>query len=257
MPNDVVTMDDNQLIQTLKNSIYPGAADASVKMVLDYCRARRLDPFQHPVHIVPMKDAKNNCYRDVIIPGLNLYRTQAAESGRLAGISEPEFGELMTFTYGGRDMTAPEWCRVTVRRQLPNGFIADFTAIEYFSEACAVGKTGLPTPMWVKRPRGMLAKCAESQALRKAFPDICPDRSAEEADGHDIDPDAPDNFDESQAMSPEERELAQQAFAAANEGTESYKAFWKGLTQEQRQQVKQLYPEGLSAVAKQADEMNE
>ncbi len=70
----------------------------------------------------------------------------------------------------------------------------------------------------------MLAKCAESQALRKAFPDICPDRTAEEAEGHDIDPDAPDIADESQIQSPEERELAQLAFAAANEGSESYKA---------------------------------
>lgn len=253
---EIAEIDDKQLIQTLKNSLYPGASDASVQMVLDYCRARHLDPFLHPVHIVPMYDSKLKANRDVIIPGLNLYRTQAAESGRLAGISEPEFGDPITFTYGGRDMSAPEWCRVTVKRLLKTGYVAEFTAVEYFTESCAVSKEGIPTPMWRKRPRGMLAKCAESQALRKAFPDICPDRTAEEVEGHDIDPDAPDIVDESQIQSPEERELAQLAFAAANEGSESYKAFWQSLTKEQKQQVRALYPKGLSEVAKEADAMN-
>jgi hypothetical protein len=41
--------------------------------------------------------------------------------------------------------------------------------------------------MWRKRPYGQLAKCAEAQALRKAFPEIISQHpTAEEMEGKDI-----------------------------------------------------------------------
>ena len=39
--------------RTLCHSLYPGANPKSVLMVLDYCRARQLDPMKKPCHIVP------------------------------------------------------------------------------------------------------------------------------------------------------------------------------------------------------------
>ena len=38
----------------LTTSLYPGASPPSVVAVWDYCRARRLDVFRKPVHLVPM-----------------------------------------------------------------------------------------------------------------------------------------------------------------------------------------------------------
>ena len=75
MPTELTEMNVQKTVATLKSSLYPGAADASVRMVLDYCQARKLDPFLKPVHIVPMWDSKAKEMRDVIMPGLNLYRT--------------------------------------------------------------------------------------------------------------------------------------------------------------------------------------
>lgn len=169
-----LTMTEDELIDVLQSSLYPGAALKSIKMVIGYCKAANLDPMQKPVHIVPMWDKNAKAMRDVIMPGVGLYRTQAARSNALAGISEPEFGPVVEFALDGAKFSAPEWCRVVVRRMLSNGAIGEFAAIEYWIENYATaGKDSVqPNAMWKKRPRGQLAKCAQAQALRMAFPEM-------------------------------------------------------------------------------------
>ena len=46
-----------------------------------------------------------------------------------------------------------------------------FVGVAFWDEFCQRTKEGDPTKMWRTMPRTMLAKCAESQALRKAFPE--------------------------------------------------------------------------------------
>ncbi|HNQ68349.1 MAG TPA: phage recombination protein Bet [Bacteroidales bacterium] len=194
MSNIVVTNNneiDQHIWSALKNSLYTGAKDESIKMVLDYCKAAKLDPMQKPVHIVPM-NVKNSLtgryeYKDVVMPGVGLYRIQAARSNQYAGVSEPEFGEDVTCNLGGVDITYPKWCKVTVKK-LVNNTIVEFTAKEYWLENYATKKdTPTPNSMWQKRPYGQIAKCAEAQALRKAFPEIVSQHpTAEEMEGKDI-----------------------------------------------------------------------
>ena len=177
------------LIKVLQSSLYPGAATASVEMVLGYCDAAGLDPLQKPVHIVPMWDGKNGQMRDVVMPGIGLYRTQAARSG-CAGITEAEFGPDRTENIGGQSITFPQWCRVTVKRRQAGGSVDEFTAREFWTENYAIKggkeKSVSPNAMWTKRPYGQLAKCAEAQALRKAFPEIGSAPAAEEMEGKTI-----------------------------------------------------------------------
>ena len=182
---------DQHIWSALKNSLYTGARDESIKMVLDYCKAAKLDPMQKPVHIVPMS-VRNALtgkyeYKDVVMPGVGLYRIQAARSNQYAGVSEPEFGEDVTCNLGGVEITYPKWCRVTVKK-IVNNTIVEFTAKEYWLENYATKKDELaPNTMWKKRPYGQIAKCAEAQALRKAFPEIISQHpTAEEMEGKDI-----------------------------------------------------------------------
>lgn len=189
--NAMITAEHQAAIRTaLKTSLYPGASDPSIDMVLAYCTAAGLDPMQKPVHIVPMWDSKSRSMRDVVMPGIGLYRVQAARSGQFAGMSEPEFGPLVTELVGEREVTFPEWCKVTAYRQLASGHIAEFTAVEYWIENYAIkgGKEQdqSPNAMWTKRKRGQIAKCAQAQALRMAFPEIGSQLTAEEMEGKSI-----------------------------------------------------------------------
>ena len=190
----VLAMNEADAISVLQNSLYPGAALPSIKMVLSYCKAAGLDPMQKPVHIVPMpvktgqKDRNGydeTVMRDVVMPGIGLYRTQAARSGQYAGMSEPEFGPVVDDPKRGR---YPEWCRITVRRMVGDK-VVEFTAKEYWIENYATKKRGddSPNAMWSKRPFGQLAKCTEAQALRKAFPElVSAEATAEEVEGKDV-----------------------------------------------------------------------
>jgi phage recombination protein Bet len=208
-------MAEEELLAVMQNSVYPGAKLESIKLVLGYCRSQHLDPMTKPVHIVPM-DVKTDkkkpngdpIYekRDVIMPGIELYRTKAARTGEYAGCSEPEWGPMITMKFvaevwtdseegGGRSkkntegsIQHPEWCRVTARR-IVDGRIVEFTAIEYWIEnyATASKYSSAPGPMWKKRPRGQLAKCTEAQALRKGFPEVGALPTAEEMEGKTLD----------------------------------------------------------------------
>ena len=192
MSNTLTTTKQNEqeLIAVLQSSLYPGAAIGSVQMVLNYCVAAGLDPMQKPVHIVPIWDAKAKQMRDVIMPGIGLYRTQAARSGNYAGVSDAQYGPDTTENLGGVEITYPVWCKVSVKRLLPNGQVAEFSATERWKENYAVKggqeKSIAPNAMWMKRPYGQVAKCAEAQALRKAFPEFGSAATADEMEGKEM-----------------------------------------------------------------------
>lgn len=212
-------MDEAELVKVLESSIYPGADLASIKLMVGVCRAAKLDPLQKPYHIVPMDvkvklpqkvDGKDYRYvkRDVVMPGIGLYRIQAERSGEYAGRSEPEFGPLKVMEWeesyqDGEDgpplkrqakFEYPEWCRMCVRRMV-NGQIVEFWHTEYWIENYATkGKLKQPNAMWFKRPKGQLAKCTEAQCLRIAFPSIGAQPTAEEMEGKTLDTDGAGNL---------------------------------------------------------------
>lgn len=210
----LITADQADAIRNaLKTSLYPGASDESVDMVLAYCQAAGYDPMKKPVHIVPMKvstgrkddrgyDIKET--RDVVMPGIGQYRIDAVRSGQYAGCSEPEFGPTKTLTFqrerwvdgaNGRrqkqyvedSIEYPEWCRVTITK-IVGGVERQFTAKEFWLENYAEkGDDGAPNSMWEKRPFAQLAKCTEAQALRKAFPEtVSAAPTADEMEGKSL-----------------------------------------------------------------------
>ncbi len=193
-----LSMNETELIDVLQSSVYPGAKIESIKLVIGACRASGKDPLKKPYHIVPMQvstgkknekgwDIKE--WRDVIMPGINDYRTDASRTGQHAGTSEPEFGPDKTEALNEVSITYPEWCRVTVKRLMSSGQIVEFSAVERWKEnyATAGRDNDAPNAMWKRRPYAQLAKCAEAQALRKGFPEVGSQPTADEMEGKEID----------------------------------------------------------------------
>lgn len=181
LPSKIVNIASN-VLKVIKDTLYPGASDDEAQMIIEYCTERKVDPMLKPVHLVPMyvstgrkdqnkKDIK--AMRSVVMPGIGLYRIIAERSGCYAGLSDPQYGEDVTEQIGTMKVTYPKWCKITVKKILHNGSIAEFSATEYWKENYASKSKDDSTPnaMWGKRVYAQLAKCAEAQALRKAFPD--------------------------------------------------------------------------------------
>ncbi|QCE35675.1 phage recombination protein Bet [Acetobacteraceae bacterium] len=159
-----------KLLGVLASSTFPMAKKESIVEVLDYCDARGIDPLLKPVHIVPIFDRSLGKMVDTIMPGIYLYRILAARTGQYAGKSSPEWGKMVTQKIGNETVSYPEFCRITVSK-IVDGKLCNFTAEEWWVENFAEKKDGSPNQMWKKRSRGQLAKCAEAQALRMAFPE--------------------------------------------------------------------------------------
>ncbi len=200
--------------KALVEAIYPLAkTQDSVAMALSYCKARKLDPFKKPVHIVPMWDAKGGQdgtggYVETVWPGISEVRTTAFRTGQYSGCDETEFGPEITQTFtalkdkwenrrkvGTEEIsvtvTFPEWARMTVYRDL-GGRTCKFVGpkVYWLESYASQGKLDIPNSMWADRPIGQIEKCAEAAALRKAFPEeIGNDLTAEEMHGRRVDAD--------------------------------------------------------------------
>jgi len=197
---------DEQIWNVLATSMYPGASCEAIMTVLAYHKQNKISPLTKCYHIVTYTTSFKNedglwekRKTEQIIPGIALYRIQASRSGLYKGLSEPKFGPMITETFKGTDyngksnsleLTYPEWCSITVKVGLATDLsvTGEFTAIEYWKENYArEKKTGFPMAMWIERPSAQLAKVVESQALRKAFPELCTENTYEELQGKTFD----------------------------------------------------------------------
>lgn len=185
---------DNVRWRVLINTIFPSAKTVeSIIMALTYCKARNLDIFKRPVHIVPMWSTATNGMIDTIWPGISEIRTTAFRTGQFAGMGAAEFGPTIEQKLGDKSVKFPEWCQITATRML-NGAACTFVSPKvHWLESYAVAKRGelAPNEMWARRPFGQIEKCAEAAALRRAFPEeIGNDYAAEEMEGQVLSLDA-------------------------------------------------------------------
>jgi phage recombination protein Bet len=119
------------------------------------CKRTGLDPLMKQIYAIKRGDAMS------FQTGIDGYRLIADRTGLYAGSDEPSY-------MIGED-GFPDVASVTVTK-LVNGMPCKFSASARWGEYVQNGRDGKPTAMWQKMPFLMLGKCAESLALRKAFP---------------------------------------------------------------------------------------
>lgn len=164
-PLEEVVNDYLSTIQT-KNGSTP--TPSQVKKFTAFCLAANLNPFKNQAYLVGY-DSKNGP-SFTTITAIDGYRAIAHRTGLYCGgeggleVNEKNFPVSATFT----------------TKKLIQNQICAFQATVYYDETVQTVldysskdtiKPQIPNPIWSKRPKGQLMKCAEAAALRMAFPE--------------------------------------------------------------------------------------
>lgn len=138
----------------------PSAAEMA--QFLHLCQSKDLDPFQRDLYLI-CRGGKASF--QVGIEGLRKIANRwAAENGFLLGSKAPKFydAEGKAWPFPPKSLAAIEW---TITVDGPNGLSSERTAVATMAEYKQNGG------LWGSKPAVMLAKVAESIALRQAAPE--------------------------------------------------------------------------------------
>ncbi len=157
-------------IDILKNSICKGITNEEFEVFIMACVKTQLDPFMRQIYAVKRKSKKpDGTWGETmtIQTGIDGYRLIAERTERYAPGPEPTY----VYDNNGQLISSTSY----IKKQTKDGTWHTVSASAYLDEYCQTfvdKNTGekRPTGMWVNMQRTMLAKCAEAQALRKAFP---------------------------------------------------------------------------------------
>lgn len=152
-------------VSLIKSQIAPKATDDELRLFLNQCSRTGLDPFSRQIYAIHRKtrDSYGNYVEKMSIQvSIDGFRAIAERSGDYGGQDEPVFdvnekGELVS-------------CKVIVYKFRGATRYPAAVGVAFWDEYKQTDFKGNLSPMWAKMPRVMLAKVAESLALRKAYP---------------------------------------------------------------------------------------
>jgi len=126
-----------------------------------------LDPFTKQIYAIKRNGKVNHQ------TGIDGYRSTAERTGQYRGSDAPEF-EACECGDSGSPTPHPRIARVTVYRAYPDGIrpqVGDARWHE-LKPKHTKGEYSYADDMWWQMPENQLAKCAEANGLRKAFPRV-------------------------------------------------------------------------------------
>ncbi len=170
--DNALTVYDREKVELLKTTICKGATDGELHLFIAQCQRTGLDPFVRQIYMLKRKeyDPESGQYleRMVMQIGIDGYRRISDRTGKYVGTLGPYWcGPEGKWTDVWLKPEPPAAAKVGIVRE---GFKEPVWGVCRYSEYVQLKRDGKPTAMWAKMPSNQLAKCAEGQAHRKAFP---------------------------------------------------------------------------------------
>lgn len=157
-------------IQLLKDTVCKGATNDELRLFVEVCNLKQLNPFAKQIYAIKRWDPTVG--REVMTyqTGIDGFRLIAERTGNYQGQEAPMWcGRDGNWVDAWLESGPPLAAKATVYRK---GFAKPLTRIALYVEYVQLKKDGTGTTvMWKKMPASQLYKCAESLALRAAFPE--------------------------------------------------------------------------------------